>query len=64
MLYYAPTIFEAVGFESHFASTLATVGLGVVKVMYCINVISGEFMSVYVNTTLIQQMYCIHSQLS
>ncbi|KAK3089696.1 hypothetical protein FSP39_005693 [Pinctada imbricata] len=33
VLYYAPTIFEAVGFESHSASTLATVGLGFVKVV-------------------------------
>ncbi|XP_069128335.1 solute carrier family 2, facilitated glucose transporter member 12-like [Argopecten irradians] len=33
VLYYAPTIFEAVGFGSHSAATLATVGLGVVKVV-------------------------------
>ncbi|XP_033738281.1 solute carrier family 2, facilitated glucose transporter member 10-like [Pecten maximus] len=33
VLYYAPTIFEAVGFGSHSAATLATVGLGVIKVI-------------------------------
>ncbi|XP_060062554.1 solute carrier family 2, facilitated glucose transporter member 10-like [Ylistrum balloti] len=33
VLYYAPTIFEAVGFGSHSAATLATVGLGVIKVV-------------------------------
>lgn len=32
MLYYAPTIFEGIGFESDSAATLATVGLGCVKV--------------------------------
>ncbi|XP_021374805.1 solute carrier family 2, facilitated glucose transporter member 12-like isoform X2 [Mizuhopecten yessoensis] len=33
VLYYAPTIFEAIGFGSHSAATLATVGLGAVKVV-------------------------------
>lgn len=32
MLYYAPTIFENIGFHSNSAATLATVGLGGVKV--------------------------------
>ena len=32
VLYYAPTIFEELGFQSDSAATLATVGLGVVKV--------------------------------
>ena len=32
MLYYAPTIFELTGFTSDDSATLATVGLGVVKV--------------------------------
>lgn len=32
VLYYAPTIFKAVGFHSDTAATLATVGVGVVKV--------------------------------
>lgn len=32
VLYYAPTIFEGIGFESDSAATLATVGLGCVKV--------------------------------
>ncbi|KAJ8305956.1 hypothetical protein KUTeg_016501 [Tegillarca granosa] len=31
VLYYAPTIFEAIGFETNSAATLATVGLGIVK---------------------------------
>ncbi|XP_061191890.1 solute carrier family 2, facilitated glucose transporter member 12-like isoform X3 [Saccostrea echinata] len=33
VLYYAPTIFEGIGFESNSAATLATVGLGCVKVV-------------------------------
>ncbi|XP_062586008.1 solute carrier family 2, facilitated glucose transporter member 12-like isoform X1 [Saccostrea cucullata] len=33
VLYYAPTIFEGIGFESDSAATLATVGLGCVKVV-------------------------------
>ncbi|KAL4235583.1 hypothetical protein ACF0H5_003979 [Mactra antiquata] len=33
VLYYAPTIFEEIGFKSNSAATLATVGLGVVKVV-------------------------------
>lgn len=36
VLYYAPTIFEEIGFESHSAATLATVGLGIVKVIMTI----------------------------
>ena len=32
VLYYAPTIFEEIGFQSDSAATLATVGLGVIKV--------------------------------
>jgi hypothetical protein len=32
-LYYAPTIFEEIGFHSNSAATLATVGLGIVKVI-------------------------------
>ncbi|XP_071807805.1 solute carrier family 2, facilitated glucose transporter member 10-like [Asterias amurensis] len=33
VLYYAPTIFKSLGFESNTAATLATVGLGIVKVV-------------------------------
>ncbi|XP_019619677.1 PREDICTED: solute carrier family 2, facilitated glucose transporter member 12-like [Branchiostoma belcheri] len=33
VLYYAPTIFQLVGFQSNTAATLATVGLGIVKVL-------------------------------
>ncbi|KAH3782648.1 solute carrier family 2, facilitated glucose transporter member 10-like isoform X2 [Dreissena polymorpha] len=33
VLYYAPTIFEDIGFRSDSAATLATVGLGIVKVV-------------------------------
>ncbi|XP_078590277.1 solute carrier family 2, facilitated glucose transporter member 12-like [Branchiostoma floridae x Branchiostoma japonicum] len=33
VLYYAPTIFQLVGFHSNTAATLATVGLGIVKVL-------------------------------
>ncbi|XP_052776267.1 solute carrier family 2, facilitated glucose transporter member 12-like isoform X2 [Mya arenaria] len=33
VLYYAPTIFEDIGFKSAAAATLATVGLGIVKVI-------------------------------
>ncbi|XP_048760030.1 solute carrier family 2, facilitated glucose transporter member 12-like isoform X2 [Ostrea edulis] len=33
VLYYAPTLFEGIGFESDSAATLATVGLGCVKVV-------------------------------
>lgn len=33
VLYYAPTIFEVIGFQSNSAATLATVGLGTVKVV-------------------------------
>ena len=32
VLYYAPKIFKSVGFEGNTAATLASVGLGVVKV--------------------------------
>jgi hypothetical protein len=32
MLYYAPTIFQLLGFKSSSAATLATVGLGLIKV--------------------------------
>ena len=32
VLYYAPTVFESVGFHSKQAATLATIGLGVAKV--------------------------------
>ena len=32
MLYYAPSIFENIGFRSHSAATLATVGIGFTKV--------------------------------
>ena len=32
MLYYAPSIFENIGFRSHSAATLATVGIGLTKV--------------------------------
>ncbi|XP_074642959.1 solute carrier family 2, facilitated glucose transporter member 10-like isoform X2 [Tubulanus polymorphus] len=31
VLYYAPTIYQSLGFESNLAATLATVGLGIVK---------------------------------
>ena len=33
VLYYAPTIFEEIGFKSDSAATLATVGLGLIKVI-------------------------------
>lgn len=33
VLYYAPTIFEEIGFKSDSAATLATVGLGIIKVV-------------------------------
>ncbi|XP_045160564.2 solute carrier family 2, facilitated glucose transporter member 10-like isoform X2 [Mercenaria mercenaria] len=36
VLYYAPTIFEEIGFHSNSAATLATVGLGIVKVVMTI----------------------------
>ncbi|XP_060559321.1 solute carrier family 2, facilitated glucose transporter member 10-like isoform X2 [Ruditapes philippinarum] len=36
VLYYAPTIFEEIGFHSNSAATLATVGLGIVKVIMTI----------------------------
>jgi SP family facilitated glucose transporter-like MFS transporter 12 len=32
VLYYAPSIFENIGFRSHSAATLATVGIGLTKV--------------------------------
>ena len=32
VLYYAPSIFENIGFQSHSAATLATVGIGITKV--------------------------------
>ncbi|XP_072046507.1 solute carrier family 2, facilitated glucose transporter member 10-like [Amphiura filiformis] len=33
VLYYAPSVFQALGFESNTSATLATVGLGIVKVL-------------------------------
>ncbi|XP_077991663.1 solute carrier family 2, facilitated glucose transporter member 12-like [Glandiceps talaboti] len=33
VLYYAPTVFQMLGFQSNFAATLATVGLGTVKAL-------------------------------
>jgi len=36
VIYYAPTIFEFAGFESHKISILATAGVGVVNVLMTI----------------------------
>lgn len=35
ILYYAPTIFKSIGFSNGSEATLATVGLGTVKVIIC-----------------------------
>ncbi|XP_072046510.1 solute carrier family 2, facilitated glucose transporter member 10-like [Amphiura filiformis] len=42
VLYYAPSVFQALGFESNTSATLATVGLGIVKVLATI----GSLLSV------------------
>ena len=39
VLYYAPTIFQSLGLESNTAATLATVGLGLVKVLIFIFIV-------------------------
>ena len=43
VLYYAPTIFENIGFHSNSAATLATVGLGGVKVRYQLHYVQWRF---------------------
>ena len=35
VLYYAPTIFQSIGYTDNTAALLASVGLGVIKVRYC-----------------------------
>ena len=56
MLYYAPSIFENIGFRSHSAATLATVGIGFTKV-------SSQMWLALLCMIYVVQQYGIHYQL-
>ena len=42
VLYYAPALFKRLGFNMNTSATLATIGLGVVKVTYSTNELDFE----------------------